>query len=361
MSAEEGRETAKAETDKAEAAAVDRTWIERLSDHGWVLIAMLVPAAIVVGMIQGAAAALLVLVAAALVTVIALFWGSVRTLLGETPLSGADAYALAAPRAEEEQKQAVLRALKDIEFERSVGKISEEDYAALVAKYRAEAKRLLRLLDEDAKPRRERVAQLVHARLVAAGLEAPEAVVDTHRSPPPAEEKEKKKKKKRKAAEPPADAATAEPAADAPERRVLIEPIEPPEPEKRRPKAPVDITWKSPLPTKTKASAAHAPAAKQCAECGTKNDPDANFCKKCGSKAFAKSSGKVEAAAAAASNASPEPASEAKGVESEHVTEGAESETKRSEGELAEAAAKGADEEAGSDAPSTDAAAETAR
>jgi hypothetical protein len=92
--------------------------------------------ALTAGFVQGPASAILVLAGGALIGVIAIFWASVRTLLGETPLSGADAYALAAPRSEEEQKRAVLRALKDLEFERSVGKISEEDYVELVARYR---------------------------------------------------------------------------------------------------------------------------------------------------------------------------------------------------------------------------------
>src|SRR5687767_13420751 len=81
--------------------------------------------------VLGPPAAILVLAGGALIAVIATFWASVRTLFGETPLAGADAYALGAPRAEEEQKRAVLRALKDLEFERSVGKISEEDYEVL--------------------------------------------------------------------------------------------------------------------------------------------------------------------------------------------------------------------------------------
>ncbi|WP_148314521.1 carboxypeptidase-like regulatory domain-containing protein [Sorangium cellulosum] len=125
----------------------------------------------VAGLVAGPPAAILVLAGGALVAVIAIFWASLRVLLGETPLSGADAYAIGAPRAEEEQKQAVLRALKDLEFERSVGKISDEDYADLVAKYRAEAKRLLRLLDVDAQPRREHVAALVARHLRRAGLQ----------------------------------------------------------------------------------------------------------------------------------------------------------------------------------------------
>src|SRR5690606_34598187 len=113
--------------------------------------------------------------AGTLAAVIALFWQSVRTLVGETPLSGADAFALGAPRVEEEKKRAVLRALKDLEFERSVGKISEEDYRQLVATYRAEAKRLLQQLDEAQRPRRDRVAGLIEARLRSAGLGNDEA------------------------------------------------------------------------------------------------------------------------------------------------------------------------------------------
>jgi hypothetical protein len=136
----------------------------------WGLPAATLIAAAVGGVLQGAAAVVLALAAGALVAVIAIFWASIRTLVGETALSGADAYALGAPRAEEEQKRAVLRALKDLEFERSVGKISDEDYQELVAKYRAEGKRLIRVLDEEAQPRRQKVEALVVERLARAGL-----------------------------------------------------------------------------------------------------------------------------------------------------------------------------------------------
>jgi hypothetical protein len=134
--------------------------------------------AAIVGITLGTPPALLVLAGGALIAVIATFWASVRTLLGETPLGGADAYALGAPRAEEEQKRAVLRALKDLEFERGIGKISEEDYAELVAKYREEAKRLLRVLDTDAAPARRRIEVLVAKRLREEGLATSEAVAE---------------------------------------------------------------------------------------------------------------------------------------------------------------------------------------
>jgi hypothetical protein len=117
---------------------------------------LVVLAALGAGWALGPAVALLVLAAGALVGVISLFWSSLRALLGETRLSGAEAYLLAVPVAEEERKRAVLRALKDIEFEHAVGKISDADYAALAAKYRAEAKALLRSLEEQAQPRRDK-------------------------------------------------------------------------------------------------------------------------------------------------------------------------------------------------------------
>ncbi len=270
---------------KAATKGREAAWMTRLTDNAWLLIPVLVPVAVIVGMIQGAGAAFLVLIATALITVIALFWASVRTLLGETPLSGADAYALAAPRAEEEQKQAVLRALKDLEFERSVGKISDDDYSVLVSKYRAEAKRLLRVLEDDARPKRERVEGLVHARLVEAGLESMPATyrstAETEAADAATDVKPRKKKKGK------AEKSPAEPRA----RSVEIEPVDAPEKAAGSAatassgnKANVDATWKSVVTMKTKESPAYTPPTKKCGECRTRNDADAVFCKKCGSR-----------------------------------------------------------------------------
>lgn len=281
--AEERAATAEAKPGAAQAAKApikrpEKPLATKLADNAWLLIPALVPVAVIVGMIQGAGAAFLVLIAAALISVIALFWSSVRTLLGETPLSGADAYALAAPRAEEEQKQAVLRALKDLEFERSVGKISDEDYAALVAKYRAEAKRLLRVLEEDAKPRRQKVEGLVHARLVEAGLETMPATARSVAPDEPSTDPRPRKKKRRATGKAPSEPLP---------RTVEIEP-EGTDGEDAAPgqKPSVDTTWKSVVTMKTKESPTYAPPTKKCAECGAQNDLDAIFCKKCGSKAF---------------------------------------------------------------------------
>lgn len=244
---------------------------KRLADYARLGLPVLtVGIALTAGFIQGPASAILVLAGGALIGVIAIFWSSVRTLLGETPLSGADAYALAAPRSEEEQKRAVLRALKDLEFERSVGKISEEDYVELTARYRGEAKRLLRLLDEEAQPRRDRVEALVAKRLRREGLLADD------------------------------DAASAKPTADAEaEKPVASEGADVKREKAKKRKKPRDSAAVEAPP----ASAPAAPAATcTCAACDTKNDPDAVFCKKCGARQEA------EAAATTAPDAKPDDA-----------------------------------------------------
>jgi hypothetical protein len=227
-------------------------------------IAVLVATA-VAGSVFGPPAAVLVLAGGALVAVIAVFWASLRLLLGETPLSGADAYALGAPSTEEEQKQAVLRALKDLEFERSVGKISDEDYAELVAKYRAEAKRLLRILDADAQAGRERVAALVAKRLRRAGLADTEdgAATDEDQDDAaagdeaPRAKAAKPKRRKAKRASPQEQTGAPAPDGEAAEAGSREDEAAPDDDE--------------------------APAY-TCAACATVNDADAVFCKKCGKK-----------------------------------------------------------------------------
>jgi len=120
---------------------------------------------IVTGVIAGVELMLLVLGFFALLGVIALLWASVQSLTGQSPLTLDEALTLAAPSAEEEQKRAVLRALKDIEYELSVGKISPEDHAEFSARYRAEAMRLMQRLDEGEKPALDQIQALVEQRL----------------------------------------------------------------------------------------------------------------------------------------------------------------------------------------------------
>jgi len=136
-------------------------------------------AAITAGTLYGVQLVVLTLAAAALLLVIWLLWSSVQALAGESPLTFEEAFSLGARSAEEEQKRAVLRALKDLEYERSVGKISPEDYAELSTKYRTEAKRLIQSLDAALEPARREVELALDARLQREGISLePEAASD---------------------------------------------------------------------------------------------------------------------------------------------------------------------------------------
>jgi hypothetical protein len=127
-------------------------------------------AAVVAGFLWGVQLVLLVLAAGAITLVIVLMWASVQSLTGGSPLGFEEALGMGAPSKVEEEKRSVLRALKDLEYERGVGKISPEDYAELLAKYRAEAKRLIQSLDEALGPARAEVEKALEQRLERLGL-----------------------------------------------------------------------------------------------------------------------------------------------------------------------------------------------
>jgi hypothetical protein len=132
--------------------------------------------------------ALIALAAGALLNGITLLWGSVQSLTGETALTLEEALTLGAPSAEEEQKRSLLRALKDLEYERSVGKITPEDYQELSSRYRAEAIRLMQDLDQSLGPARERAEKLLRERLAREDEEGREDEArDEDEAPPPSE------------------------------------------------------------------------------------------------------------------------------------------------------------------------------
>ena len=145
----------------------------------------------------------------------------------------------------------LLRALNDLKYERSVGKISEDDYAELSQRYREQAKRLMQQLEGEQEPARKRAEQLLQRRLVKAGL-LPET---------------KKRKKAKAAAEEAASTATG--LAD----------------EKAEAKVADRADAESaPEATKTngKSSGARRRKQRRCPGCESTNDLDARFCKHCG-------------------------------------------------------------------------------
>lgn len=129
--------------------------------------------AVIVGTVASVGPALLVLIASALLGAIALLWASLRTLGGDAPLA-ADMEALAVKVEGTSElaarKRAVLRALKDIKHEHDIGKIDAADYRELEAKYRGEAKDILRELDTEVEPFREKAEALAKKHLAKAGL-----------------------------------------------------------------------------------------------------------------------------------------------------------------------------------------------
>jgi hypothetical protein len=145
--------------------------------------------AIVVGVMAGVGSALLVVAAAALLGTIALLWASVRTLSGDAPLS-LDLEAVGARRhgvdGLAEQKRRVLRALKDLESDRAVGKIEEADYDMLVARYRDDAKSVMREMDLQVEPLRSEAEKVARAYLKKRGLTPEGAPEEIAPAPAPA-------------------------------------------------------------------------------------------------------------------------------------------------------------------------------
>ena len=141
----------------------------RLRALRWAAPLVVLFTAIAAGTLFGVQLVVLTLAGAALLLVIWLLWSSVQALTGESELSFEEAFSLGARSAEEEQKRAVLRALKDLEYERSVGKISEEDYREYSTRYRAEAKRLIQSLDENLAEGRKQVERELERRMARLG------------------------------------------------------------------------------------------------------------------------------------------------------------------------------------------------
>lgn len=199
----------------------------------------------------------------------AALWQSLRTAFGGGPrqdldVGGAVDHERAALL---EEKKTLLRAIKDIQFEREVGKISEEDFARLDKAYRRRAKEVLRQLDQDLGEFLTKAERLVA-----------DAMGDDRG-------RRRKKRKKRKRGK---------------GRR-----------EKRR--EPLGLTCPScgadnDLDAIFCKECAARVAPVECASCGTENDPDARFCKSCAASLSDGEGGaaSAEAAGEAAAEQTPE-------------------------------------------------------
>ncbi len=133
---------------------------------GAALAAGTVVCAVIVGLAAGVASALLVFVTGALLGAILLVWHSLRTLAGDADVDDAlDAVPVGTSSLLTEEKTRALRALKDLEAEHAIGKIDDADFAALDAEYRARAKEVIREIDDELAPFREKAEAIVRAHL----------------------------------------------------------------------------------------------------------------------------------------------------------------------------------------------------
>lgn len=134
--------------------------------------------AVVLGYLRGPGSFVLTLAGGALLFAVFSLWGAVRVLVGEAPVDVEAAIAIAETADESETKR-ILGALADLKQEKQLGKLSEEDFDALSAQYRAEAKALLRRKDELLAPARAKAEALLAERLAARapadGAKAPTA------------------------------------------------------------------------------------------------------------------------------------------------------------------------------------------
>jgi hypothetical protein len=198
--------------------------------------------ALAAGAWLGPAIATLVLAAGMLLGVIALFWASIRVLSGDAALSpeleALDATAHAVD-ALSSRKRMLVRALKDLDNERALGKLEEEDHEQLSTTYRGELKEVMKRIDASLEPHRSKAEDAARAHLEKAGLAGTGAA--TRGAPPPT-----------------VSAPVVDDEDDEDDDEVESEP--------------------SPKAATAKPSATRV----TCSACATSNEIDASFCKKCG-------------------------------------------------------------------------------
>jgi hypothetical protein len=134
--------------------------------------------AVAAGMLASLGSALLVLAATALLGTIALLWTSVRTLSGDAPLPvQMETATVHRADAMSDRKRQALRALKDLENERALGRIDDEDYRQLSATYRQQAKDVLREMESEVAPVRDEAERIARDYLKRHGVAVPALAV----------------------------------------------------------------------------------------------------------------------------------------------------------------------------------------
>jgi hypothetical protein len=205
-----------------------------------------------------AAQIVLGLCAVALVVSVLFFWNSVRTLGGDTDIPDAPPNQAEHPggalEAKTLRKRMLLLSLKDLENERKLGKISDDDYEDVAQRYRDEVKTLMKEMDAAAAPFRGKAEELLRAHLASKGL---------------GEKGER--------------AAEADTLEDARNAKTIVDP--PREESSDDVEKTAEKIDEPEVPTTKKSrdhDSANAPSARAvCSKCGESNEADAKFCKGC--------------------------------------------------------------------------------
>jgi hypothetical protein len=113
-------------------------------------LAGLIGATVVVFLSRGQSAAAIILLSCAVFAAAYIGASALRTVLplvGQPPEEAPEVIGDRARAALEREKTLVLRSIKELEFDRGMGKVSEKDFAEMSARLRVRAARLMRQLD----------------------------------------------------------------------------------------------------------------------------------------------------------------------------------------------------------------------
>jgi hypothetical protein len=203
-------------------------------------LAGLIGATIAVFMARGESPAAVIMISITIFAAAGVGIAALRTFLPLTQKSPADGARILGGRtraALEREKTLLLRSIKELEFDRAMGKVSEKDFAEMSGRLRVRAARLMRQLDAGAGYRKE-IEQEIAKRIGEAGVvAAPTKAAGSTKQDP-------------------AYAAGVQTSDDTPDN---VGPV------------------------------LRSSPAIMCVSCSTSNDPDARFCKHCGHSMEARS------------------------------------------------------------------------
>jgi hypothetical protein len=138
-------------------------------------LAGLIGATVVVFLSRGQSPAAIILLSCAVFAAAYIGASALRTVLplvGPPPEEAPEVLGDRARAALEREKTLVLRSIKELEFDRGMGKVSEKDFGEMSARLRARAARLMRQLDAGS-IYREQIEKEVEKRLATSNPKSP--------------------------------------------------------------------------------------------------------------------------------------------------------------------------------------------